>query len=216
MVGGQSKPQSELEFLAAVERGEVVTQMSLSKRVGVAVGLINALLKRSMVKGYVKARQAPYKRYAYYLTPKGFAEKSRLVAEYLESSLSFFRKARAQYAEIFQQTKRAGLTRLAIIGHGELVEIAILAALAEDVAPLAIVDPSSTRTQRFGVRVMQSLTEIPDLDAVVVAEARAPQEVYEELLQSLPRHRILAPALLRITPDRNELIVAARRAGRWL
>ena len=68
---------SELEFLTAVERGEVVTQKSLSQRIGIAVGLINALVKRSMVRGYVKARQAPYKRYAYYLTPEGFAEKSR-------------------------------------------------------------------------------------------------------------------------------------------
>src|SRR3990170_4419518 len=99
---------SELEFLTAVERGDVVTQRSLSKRIGVAVGLINALIKRSMVKGYVKARQAPYKRYAYYLTPEGFAEKSRLVGEYLQSSLEFFRKARTQYAEIFQSTRQNG------------------------------------------------------------------------------------------------------------
>ena len=47
-----------------------------------------------MKKGFVKAKAAPYKRYAYYLTPKGFNEKSRLVAQYLEVSLDFFRTAR--------------------------------------------------------------------------------------------------------------------------
>ena len=76
--------KTELDILAALESGEVVTQMTLAKRVGVAVGLINALIKRGMRKGYVKARSAPYKRYAYYLTPKGFAEKSRW------QSLQFF------------------------------------------------------------------------------------------------------------------------------
>src|SRR3546814_3103683 len=87
----------------AIERGEVVTQVALKQRIGVSVGLINALLKRSVHKGYVKVRKVPYRRYAYYLTPQGFGEKSRLVAKYLETSLSFFREARSQYAELFER-----------------------------------------------------------------------------------------------------------------
>lgn len=209
-----SKANSQLDFLTAVERGEVVTQMSLSKRIGVAVGLINALLKRSMNKGYVKARQAPYKRYAYYLTPKGFAEKSRLVAEYLESSLGFFRKARQQYTEIFQHADRQGLKRVALVGSGELLEIALITALAEDVALVGIVDSGSNRDQRFGVRVVQTLAEVAPVDGVVIAEAREPQAVYEVLTRSLSEERIFAPALLRITLDRGALILAARRAER--
>src|SRR3546814_4310673 len=59
----------------------------------------SALLKRCAAKGLVKIQNAPARRYAYYLTPKGFAEKSRLVAEYLETSLHFFRGARSQYEE---------------------------------------------------------------------------------------------------------------------
>ena len=78
--------QSELDVLTAVEQGVVVTQAALTKRIGISIGLINALLKRAILMGYVKTRQAPYKRYIYYLTPKGFAKKSRLVAEYLDSS----------------------------------------------------------------------------------------------------------------------------------
>jgi hypothetical protein len=209
-----SKANSQLDFLTAVERGEVVTQMSLSKRIGVAVGLINALLKRSMNKGYVKARQAPYKRYAYYLTPKGFAEKSRLVAEYLESSLGFFRKARDQYTEIFHHADRQDLKRVAVVGSGELLEIALLTALAEDIALVAAVDAGANRAQRLGVKVVQSLAEAGPVDGVVIAEAREPQATYEELTRSLPEDRIFAPTLLRITRDRGALILAARRAER--
>ena len=45
-------------------------------------------------KGLVKMSQVPLNRYAYYLTPQGFAEKSRLTAEYLSVSFNFFRRAR--------------------------------------------------------------------------------------------------------------------------
>jgi DNA-binding MarR family transcriptional regulator len=89
-------PSAEIEFLTSLEEGTVISQMTLSQRINVSVGLINALIKRAVRKGYVKVKSAPYKRYAYYLTPKGFAEKSRLVAQYLEISLGFFRQARQE------------------------------------------------------------------------------------------------------------------------
>ena len=50
----------------------------LKHELGVSVGLINTLIKRAVKKGLVKVREAPYKRYAYYLTPHGFAKKVRL------------------------------------------------------------------------------------------------------------------------------------------
>lgn len=211
----QAKIKTELEFLTAIERGEVVTQMTLSKRVGVAVGLINALLKRAARKGYVKARSAPYKRYAYYLTPKGFAEKSRLVAEYLEISLDFFRQARGQYAELFARAETDGLKRLALAGGGELAEIAAMAAHDGEIELVAIIDTRTNRERLYGIRVVRSLDDAADgagaVDAVVIADALTPQETYEALLERLPEDKILAPPLLRITPDRQAL---AAKAGR--
>ena len=53
-------------------------------------------------------RQVPLNRYAYYLTPQGFAEKSRLTAEYLAASFDFFRRARGDCAALcFGNAKRA-------------------------------------------------------------------------------------------------------------
>jgi hypothetical protein len=51
---GDFKLNSELEFLTAIERAEVVTQMTLRERIGVSIGLINALAKPGMRNGYVR------------------------------------------------------------------------------------------------------------------------------------------------------------------
>jgi DNA-binding MarR family transcriptional regulator len=64
-----------LGLLDAVERGDV-TQRSLSRDLGIAVGLVNAYVKRCTKRGLIKVRQIPPRRYGYYLTPKGFVEKS--------------------------------------------------------------------------------------------------------------------------------------------
>jgi predicted transcriptional regulator len=74
-----------LGLLDAVERGDV-TQRSLSRELGIAVGLVNAYVKRCMNKGLIKVQQIPPRRYGYYLTPKGFVEKSQLVASYFVHS----------------------------------------------------------------------------------------------------------------------------------
>ncbi len=117
--------RATLSLLTALEDGESVTQRGLAVRIGVALGLTNSLLKRAVRKGLVKVGEAPAKRFAYYVTPKGFHEKGRLVADYLTSSLTFFRRAREEYVDLFQQIRDRGYTRVALVGTGELAEIAI-------------------------------------------------------------------------------------------
>ncbi|HEY4820142.1 MAG TPA: winged helix-turn-helix transcriptional regulator, partial [Xanthobacteraceae bacterium] len=67
-----------LGLLESVERGGEQSQRRLASELGVALGLVNAYLKRCVNKGLVKVSEAPARRYAYYLTPHGFTEKSLL------------------------------------------------------------------------------------------------------------------------------------------
>ena len=60
------------------------------------------------------ALDAPARRYAYYLTPQGFAEKSRLTVRYLSDSFSFFRMAKSDCAHIFELAKARGFARLVL------------------------------------------------------------------------------------------------------
>ena len=212
-MAADTRIQSELDLLTAVEQGTVVTQATLTKRIGISIGLINALLKRAMLKGYVKTRQAPYKRYAYYLTPEGFAKKSRLVSEYLDHSLRFFRSARSQYAELVAGAKAAGMTRLVLAGSGELAEIALLAAWGEGVSLVGVIDPKTNEPSRYDLTVYRSLDEAAEYDAVIITDSKHPQMVYDAMRAVVPASKILAPPLLKIAPDQTEIIEQQKQRG---
>ena len=87
-----------LAMFSRIKRDSNVTQRHLAKDLGIALGLTNVYLKRCVKKGLVKIRQAPLRRYAYYLTARGLSEKSRLTRQYLVASLDFFRRARRDCA----------------------------------------------------------------------------------------------------------------------
>src|SRR5262245_61676822 len=75
-----------LGVLTAVEHDGNVSQRHISTELGVALGLANAYLRRCVRKGLIKIQQVPRRRYVYYLTPHGFAEKARLTGQYLSAS----------------------------------------------------------------------------------------------------------------------------------
>jgi DNA-binding MarR family transcriptional regulator len=189
-------------LLAAVSDSDQHTQRSLAGRLDVALGLANALLKRCVSKGLIKIQNAPARRYAYYLTPKGFAEKSRLVAEYLESSLNFFRRARGQYEELFVALAARGITRIAIAGSGELAEIAMLSASATGITVQAVIAPGRNIPDFHGHTVVADLAAAlaRGTEAVVIADSSAPQAVYDRICATMPLDRVLAPRLLHVTP----------------
>src|SRR5262245_11340314 len=195
----EPKLKTELELLMALEGGHVVTQMTLSRRIGVAVGLINALLKRSMRKGYVKAKAAPYKRYAYYLTPRGFSEKSRLVAEYLESSLSFFRAARQEYGDLFTRARVSGIRRIALVGGGELADIALMAAREFEIDVVVILDCETSQERLLGLPVARLPEQLSLVDGVAITNSRSPQAAFDLVRDRFEESQILAPSFLRIT-----------------
>src|SRR3954467_14616029 len=97
----KGKDHIVLGLLRFVEVDGARSQRHIAAELDIALGLVNAYLKRSIKKGLVKVSQAPARRYAYYLTPQGFSEKSRLTVKYLSSSFSLFRKAKEDFAKVF-------------------------------------------------------------------------------------------------------------------
>jgi DNA-binding MarR family transcriptional regulator len=188
-----------LRLLDDVDGERLTSQRSAALRLGIAVGLANAYLKRCVRKGWVKVRQVPARRYAYYLTPQGFAEKSRLTAEYLGYSFSFFRNARAQCIDLLEAARRHGRTRILLAGEGDLAEIATLAARESGIELIGVWAPGCNHAAVAGVPVVADLPEPGAFDAVLLTDIRKPQETYDGLRARFDDAQILVPGILRVS-----------------
>ena len=206
-----ANPEIVLGLLTSIERDSAVTQRKLAGDLGIALGLANAYLRRCVHKGLVKVSQVPLNRYAYYLTPQGFAEKSRLTAEYLAVSFDFFRRARRDTSELLRQCAARGWRRVVLYGAGELAEIAALSAGDSGIEIICVIDVEMAGKRCAGLPV------VPDFDAarravaphpvdgLVLTDTRAPQTSFERLYAiaarlGLPSDSVVAPRLLGISP----------------
>jgi DNA-binding MarR family transcriptional regulator len=182
-----------LGVLDAVERDPSVTQRSVARELGIALGLANAYLRRCVRKGLIKVREVPRRRYAYYLTPQGFAEKSRLTATYLSDSFSFFRKARTQCGELFALAAARGQRRLALLGDGDLAEIASLVAREHPVEIVGVIAANGD-----AMRLKADLASADPADAVVVTALVDPRAALEAALCVFAVDCVYVPEILRV------------------
>jgi len=204
---GQGESENErivLGLLESVERDGAQSQRKLAADLGIALGLCNAYLKRCVTKGLVKMSAVPTRRYAYYLTPNGFAEKSRLTVDYLSSSFSFFRRARADCSEALNMARARGWQRVALLGESDLAEIATICALESGVTIAAVVDPRSKQKSFVGVPVLTSLDDIRDqVDCVVVTDLNTANQTAKTAIEKFGADRVLVPKLLGVRMYEN-------------
>ena len=198
-----------LGLLNSVETDGARSQRHFAAELGIALGLVNAYLNRCIRKGLVKVSEAPARRYAYYLTPHGFAEKSRLTVEYLSSGFGFFRRAKADCLSAFLTAQHRGLKRLALIGVSDLAEVAAICAIESDIQLLAIVDPASTVQRFVGLPVVASIAALPEnIDGVLVTaltQAPGSDAAIVEARARFGADGVLVPKLLaRPNKDANE------------
>jgi len=185
-----------LEILEAIEQRDNVTQRHLADQLGVALGLTNSYLKRCVHKGLVKVSQAPANRYLYYLTPKGFAEKSRLTAEYLSSSFNFYRRASASCIEVFEQCHELGHHKVLLCGLSELAEIASLRASEQGIDIVGTLDRNATTKEFLGLPVWNSFNLLSDFDACVVTGVKEPQKIIEYVGTQVDPEIVFVPDIL--------------------
>jgi DNA-binding MarR family transcriptional regulator len=194
----EREEQLVLELLDAVGRRSDVSQRHLARHMGVALGLANSYLRRCIRKGFIKITDAPANRYLYYLTPKGFAEKSRLTAKYFANSLAFYRRAGESCQRIFDVCEARGWRRLMLCGMSDLAEIASLRALERDVEVAGIYDPHTDRHRCVGKPVWRRLEQATPCDAWLLTDLNAPLLMYRHLTDRLDSQRLLIPDILRL------------------
>ena len=191
------KSRIVLGLLESVERDGGASQRRLAAELGIALGLVNAYLKRCMKKGWVKVSEAPARRYAYYLTPHGFAEKSRLTVEFLSYSFSFFRAARADCAEALSEARTGGLERLVLAGASDLAEIATICALDTGIDIVGVVDADTEGERFLNLPVLRNFSAAAErCDGVLLTDLKNPTETLARAIDQFGRERVFVPAVL--------------------
>jgi hypothetical protein len=188
-----------LELLESVSRDGDRSQRRRASEFGVALGLVNSYLKFCVRKGYIKVKRIPAQRYIYFLTPQGFAEKSRLTVLQLSNSLAFFRQARADCSQVLKEAQARGWQRVVLAGATELAEISTLCALETGIEIVAVVDAACASQRFIDLPVAASFEAAGLFDGAIVTDRFAPQESFDRAIHALGPHRVLAPSLLGVT-----------------
>ena len=191
--------QHELRVLELVEEREKITQRGVAAELEIALGMANALIKRLVHKGYTKVKDAPSRRYGYYITPEGFLEKGRLVSKYISNSFKFFGEARRDYEAIAFQISAGQITGVCCVGTGEVLEIAQMVFAAHNIQVVCVLDVMAHEGQRHS----HSFAEIPKamvprIGCLVITETRRPHKAFEIVASCNCGKDILAPAFMKI------------------
>ena len=188
------------QLLCSVEENAGLSQRQLSGELGIALGSVNWYLKRCLNKGLIKISQAPLKRYAYYLTPKGMEEKGRLMAQYLKWSLDFFRLGREESAAILTRCAAQGHKEIILVGNSDLAEIFIMSAMDLPVTITAIYEAGQKSSKRLRVPIVGTLPKSAQ-GVYILTDLTAPQKAWDLMrAQGIEEKSIIIPELLYFRP----------------
>jgi DNA-binding MarR family transcriptional regulator len=175
--------QRDLQVLEAVAGNERITQRTLARRLGIAVGLTNLYLKRLARKGFIKFVNVRPNRIVYLVTPKGIAEKTRLTYEFMDYSLFLYRNVRQHLHVVLQPYAAGERTRIAVYGTGEAAELAYLSITELGLELVAVFDGvASGRFLGRPIRAIQDHHEVP-FDLLLVATLERSEPIVEDLVR---------------------------------
>jgi DNA-binding MarR family transcriptional regulator len=182
---GEKSPDTYRSFLLMEEiaREEPVTQRELSRRLDIALGLVNSYLKNLVAKGYVRIKAFPKNRYAYILTPQGISEKSRLAYQHLSYFTNLYRFARQDYAALFRSLAAEGVRRVSFCGVDEVAEIAYLSLHVTGIELVGVMDDDRNGEDFFDTIVKSVGNGLQtDADRIVITSFKRGDALREKLL----------------------------------
>lgn len=181
---GNQDTYKSLLLLDEISKGTPQSQRDLSKKLNIALGLVNSYIKNLVSKGYITIRAIPSKRYVYYLTPTGFAEKTRLTYHHLQNFTNLYKEARRDFKELFSRLHKEGVRSVIFAGADESAEIAYLSLQEFDIEFEGIVDNEPAGRDFFRYRIMpfERVKEI-NADFVIVSSFVKRDEIYKRLIE---------------------------------
>lgn len=173
-----------LQILEELSRDDSLTQRDLSGRIGIALGLVNSYLKNLIAKGYITVKTIPPKRYTYYLTPKGFSEKTRLTYHLLQDYTRIYREAKSSLRILFKEMSSTGVRKVVFAGSDEVSEIAYITLQETGLELTGVVDRQNGGKRFFGMEI-KPLGALSNMkyDRVIVASYLHRETLFQELLK---------------------------------
>jgi DNA-binding MarR family transcriptional regulator len=144
----------ELEILERLENNGHLTQRDLSKEVGIALGLVNHLLKKMVNKGWIKIKNIDAKKIRYLITPEGAREKSSLLYKRVESTIHFYLEAKRVIKDKVIHLKNEGIESVSIYGVNHISEVLFIVLKELDLELAHVVDDNKEGEVWFGYKVI--------------------------------------------------------------
>jgi len=144
----------ELEILERLENNGHITQRDLSKEVGIALGLVNHLLKKMVNKGWIKIKNIDAKKIRYLITPEGAREKSSLLYRRVESTIHFYLDAKRVIKDKIIHLKNEGIENVSIYGINHISEVLFIVLKELGLELAHVVDDNKEGEVWFGYNVI--------------------------------------------------------------
>lgn len=113
----------EYTLLSEIAQDSLVTQASLSNRMGIAVGSVNWYIKRLIQRGWVKVSHLDRTRLKYDLTPEGMKVFTQRAVSYARDSLKVYADLRKKAQEMAAELRQKNIERVFIEGQDEMMDI---------------------------------------------------------------------------------------------
>jgi len=123
MNDGSAFDKISFRLLTELTEKPTITQRALADRLGIALGLVNAYIKKLYKKGHIKIKALPKNRIKYILTPNGFAAKTRLTYNYIHHSIGYFKEMRRRIENTYLLMVASGIENVLLWGDGEIAEL---------------------------------------------------------------------------------------------
>ena len=166
-----SERMRDLQFLEEIEQNPKISQRELSHKFGIALGVTNACIKRMARRGLIRLKGFPPRRIAYYLTPKGFAEKSKLMLHFFSYNIQHYAEMKKLISKKLLEMQQSGVKRVAFFGVSDEMEIAYITLQGSDMKLVGIADEDGGKqgTRLLGHKVL-SLGQMKDSnpDAILI------------------------------------------------
>jgi len=115
--------EREFELINIIGAQLGANQRDLSKQLDISLGMTNLLVRRLVVKGYIRIRQLNKKKTEYIITPKGFTEKYHKSVHYTLKTIRSIGLVREQLNIVIKRLFDQGERVFFILGSSDLVEL---------------------------------------------------------------------------------------------